>query len=605
MNRACCFALALAFFAGAVRADDLPQLVDRYIAWRGGAAFEQLRAVHSKGDLKIAGLSGSLETWAERDGRQRADIDLKVFKQTTVVAGTQSWDTTASGQIENAPEQAVRSAMRDSALRFADALRGRAGAHAVLAASETRDGRVWSIVHVTFGDEDSYDVLIDPKTGELGGVEVLEDRKRRFEGFGDWRMVEGVRIPFEETVKSEIPTQDSDFRLTSVELNPTFDANLFERPSAVHRASFKGGARSTKWIPFEFYADNRIFIPVKVNGHDVIAVLDSGAETSAADRAWAASIGLKSGGEVTARGAGGVDTAGLANGVRIEIGDLVLSDLTVGIFNLEPIGHRIGHPLPFIVGGDLFNELAVDIDFANRRIAFRDPASIAKPPLAVELPLKEEQGIRSVPVSVEGGPEVQFDFDLGNGSPLLIFPAYYQAHGMLQDRRTSQRLGGAVGGIHPETVATVRRITFAGVTFTDIPATFPAPENKGVDSNLSVGNVGMPIIDRFHAVIDFSHDRVWLTPDRERTAAPFVRDRLGLSLVRKDGAFEIEFVSPGSPADAAGLHAGQRVRLIDRKPPELWTESAVAGLGSSPAGTTVELTMADGVLKRVKLADYF
>lgn len=605
MIRAFLIALALTIVAGGANADDLSTLVARYDAWRGGAAYEHLRSMHSKGEVSVAGLKGTVETWVERGGRQRSDVDLKILKQTTVVAGAQSWDTTTSGQIENAPEGPVRAAVREAALQFGDALHGRDGARVSLIAGETRDGRAWSVVHVTFGDEDAYDVLIDPTSGELGGYRIVEDRKRRFEGFGDWRVVDGVRVPILMTVRSEIAGQDSDVRLSTVDLNGAYDAKVFARPEAVHRAVFRNGAHSTGWIPFEFFADNRIFIPVKVNGHEVVAVLDSGAETSAADKAWAASNGLNAAGSVTARGTGGVDTAGLANGVTVEIGDLRLNDLTVGIFNLAPIGQRIGHPLPFILGGDIFNETAVDIDFAHRRIAFRDPQAMAKPDDAVELPLKQAQGIRTVPVSVENGPAVQFDFDLGDGSPLLIFPAYYQAHDLLKDRRTSQRLGGAIGGVHPETVATIRKLSLANVDFTDIPTTFPAPDNKGVDSNLSVGNVGMPIIDRFHAVIDFSHDRVWLTPDAERIHAPFVRDRLGLSLLRKDGAFEVEFVSPASPADAAGLRAGQRIRLVDRKPPEVWSDADIASLGAGPSGTLVEFTLADGSVKRVKLADYF
>ena len=56
------------------------------------------------------------------------------------------------------------------------------------------------------------------------------------------------------------------------------------RPAAVHKGVFAGGAASTDWIDIEFYAGNRIYFPAKVNGHDVVVLLDSGAETSAIDR---------------------------------------------------------------------------------------------------------------------------------------------------------------------------------------------------------------------------------------------------------------------------------------------------------------------------------
>ncbi len=600
------FALALIALAPApARADPASDLVDRYVAWRGGAAFERLTSVHEKGRVESSGLEGALEFWMERGGRQRSDADLGVLKNTSVIAGGASWDTTASGQIETSAEADVRYAQRDAALQFADALRGRDGAADRYLGTETRDRRSWGVIRVSFGDEDSYDAFIDPATGELDGFRILENRKGRFEQLADWRVVDGVRVPFLLTTTADIKTENSTIRFSEIALNGRFEGALFARPAPVRRASFKDGASSTSWIPFEFYDENRIFFPAKINGHDTVVLLDSGAETSVIDKTYAAQIGLTAQGAVTAMGAGGTDTAGLINGVNIEIGDLVLDNLSIAAIDIAPIGQRLGHPLPFILGGEVFNELAIDIDFANRRLAFRNPDRLQKPAGAVEVPLEPVQGIRSVPVSVEGGPEVPFDFDLGNGAPLLVMPAYYELHGLLQGRQTSQVLSGAVGGVHPETEATIRRLTFAGADFSDVPTVFPGTSNAGLNSNVAVGNVGLPIIDRFHVIIDFSHDRAWLTPDPDRIKAPFAKDRLGLLLVKSNRDMSIEFVSPGSPAEAVGFKTGEHVVLIDRKPRAAWPREALVALARQSAGTVVEFTLADGTVRRVRLADYF
>jgi hypothetical protein len=593
--------------AGALpaRADQLSDLVDRYMAWRGGAAFERVASVHETGTLETGGLKGSFESWAERRGRQRVQFDLGVVKQTSVVDGARSWDTSPSGQVENAPDADVTDSLRDAALEFGDALRGRDGAHATLLAPETRDGRTWSVVRVTFGTEDTYDVFLDPRTGELGGVRVKENRKGRFEGFGDWRLVDGVRMPFLQTVTSEIPNDDSTVRIDKVELNHSFQADLFARPGPVRRASFAKGAASTGWIPFEFFGGNRIYFPAKVNGHDMIVLLDSGAESSVIDRTYAASLGMKPKGGFAGAGAGGYDTVGVIDDVTVEVGDLTLSHLTIGALDLASVGKRIGHPLPFVLGDELFNELAVDIDFKHRRIAFRDPARLEKPKGAAEIALKRVQGIRATPVSVEGGPPTDFDFDIGNGSPLLIFPAYEEAHRLLDGRRTSQTLGGAVGGYHAETVATVKRFDFAGVTFTDVPAVFTPPNSSGVNSNLTLGNVGLPIIDRFRVLVDFSHDRAWLTPEPDLIAQAFAKDRLGLTVDPKDGGFVAVFVSPGSPADKAGLKVGQRIETIDGKGSAALSIGALRDLASEKPGRAVTVTLEGGRTVALVLADYF
>jgi C-terminal processing protease CtpA/Prc len=76
-------------------------------------------------------------------------------------------------------------------------------------------------------------------------------------------------------------------------------------------------------------------------------------------------------------------------------------------------------------------------------------------------------------------------------------------------------------------------------------------------------------------------------------------------MLPKDGVFEVGFVSPGSPADKAGLKAGDRIRLINHKPPSAWPHDVLTRLSEEAAGTRVELTMADGKVRRLTLRDYF
>ena len=456
-----------------------------------------------------------------------------------------------------------------------------------------------------FGDADIYDAFIDPATGELDGWRITEDRKTRFESKADWRTVDGVRMPFLQTTTTDVPGGDQTVRLATVELNRPIAAALFDRPAQVKKVSFAGGVGSTGWIDFEFFGGNRIYFPARVNGHPVVVLLDSGAESSAIDRTWAASIGLTGKGGFTAMGSGGVDTAGVINGVQVEVGNLTLKDLTVASLDFGPVAAKIGHPLPFVLGNEMFSETAVDIDFAHHRIAFRDPSKLTKPDGAIEIPLASVKGIRSIPVSVEGRPPVQFDFDLGNGSPLLIFPAYYQSQHLLDGRRATQVLGGAIGGIRPQGEAVIRRIDIGGVAFDDVPTQFMADVQSGVNSDLTLGNVGLPILSRFHLVVDYSHDRLIAIPDPQAVKAPFAKDRLGLELTKDAAEFTVAFVSPGGPAEAAGFKAKERVRLIDGRPADAWPKDRLTRLTSGAAGTEVAFTLDDGVVRRVRLADYF
>jgi hypothetical protein len=601
-----CLVVALLLVAAcrACQADELSEIVGRYAEWRGGARFEQLQSIKLTGVLDEAGLHGTESMWEDRIGRQRVDIDLGVIKQTQAIALTGAWDKSLSGQIESLSLADRHNLTRQAALQFVDALRGRGGATAALAEPQVRKGRTWAVVRVRFGDDDVYDVLVDPKTGELGGFHITEDRAVRFEDFGDWRVVDGVRMPFLQTEEDEATNEQQILRIATLTLNTPIPEDKLARPAPVRNVTFKGGATSTGWIDFEFFNNNRIFLPARVNGHKTLLLLDSGATVSAVDKTYAAALGLIAKGNFKAPGAGGIDTTGFTGGVEIEIGPMALHDVKVATFDLMPVAKRIGHPIPFVLGNEVFNAFAVDIDFAHRRLALRDPDTLVKPADAVEVPLVRIKD-RSVPVSIEGAPPVLFEFDLGDGSPLDIYPTYYTRHGLLKGRKISAVEAGGVGGFHSEAVAVVRSVAFAGVELDDVPANFSPDTPSANNSNLLLGSLGLPLAARFHLVIDYSHDRLFATPDAAAIGTPFAKDRLGMNLVREAGAVTVSFVSPGGPAERAGLKAGDQVRAIDGKLISHWSEAAIAELRFQAAGTTVTLTLADGAVRTVTRRDFF
>jgi hypothetical protein len=360
-----------------------------------------------------------------------------------------------------------------------------------------------------------------------------------------------------------------------------------------HKAAFTDRASSTGWIDFEFHDGKRIFIPAKINGHETMVLLATGLPTPDIDKSFAASIGL------------GGDTANSVNDVQIQIGDLSLQTTTASVVDFGPLAKHIGHPLSFLLGDDAFKELAVDIDFAHHRIAFRDPATLPKPAGAVEVPMTRVQDEHLVPVSIEGAKPAQFELGLGNSGEMLVYQSYYQSHKVLEGRRTSQRLAGGTGGFVVESVATLGRAEFAGVEFVKFPAAFIPAALLGTVTDSISGDIGLPILARFRLIIDYAHDRLYATPYAEAARAPFAKDRLGLALTEVDTGFAVRFVAPSSPAQAAGFKVGDKIMLIDGKPAQAWPETALADLKYGATGTSLAFTLEGGAVRHVKLADYF
>jgi hypothetical protein len=105
---------------------------------------------------------------------------------------------------------------------------GRDGAVAALAGTADADDHTWSVVRVSFGDADTYDALIDPSIGLLYGYRITEKGVTRMISFVDWRLVDGVRIPFAQLTRQGADA--SGVRLAAVEINPPLDEALFRKP---------------------------------------------------------------------------------------------------------------------------------------------------------------------------------------------------------------------------------------------------------------------------------------------------------------------------------------------------------------------------------------
>jgi hypothetical protein len=365
----------------------------------------------------------------------------------------------------------------------------------------------------------------------------------------------------------------------------------------VHAATFMDGVSSTGWIDFNFADGRSILVPAKVNGQSVWVKLIDGADTSYIDKDFATSIGFQPPNE---------DKTSGAVSVQVQLGSLTLRRVKTTTADLHA---KRTDPLfaPFILSDDLFNQVVVDIDFAHHRIAFQDPHSAIKLPNgAVEIPLIRRLDARTVPVSIEGAAPVPFEWFLGDPAPITVYQPYYEAHKLLQNRPVSIRLGGGLNGQRPqEPVATLSRVEFAGVDFSHVPSVFPSNTVRGSDSPLISGNIGLELLARFRLIVDYSHDRLYAVPNAVAESVPFAKDRLGLYLSKQGITFVVDFVSPGSPAQAAGFKAGERIAIIDRKAGPAWTQAELTNLRFATKETAVVFTMENGSTRQVKAMDYF
>ncbi|MBV8687270.1 MAG: aspartyl protease family protein [Alphaproteobacteria bacterium] len=249
--------------------------------------------------------------------------------------------------------------------------------------------------------------------------------------------------------------------------------------------------------------NDRLFLPVEVDGVTVPGLLDSAAEVSAVDDGLARRLALRLEGGDEVKGTGGTARVRFAGGVTLAAAGLRLAPATVAVLDLDEVVGRLVHrPTEVILGRELFDAGRLRIDISGGRIAAVPPG---RAPRGVRLPLVTRKGVETFPVVVEGHPPVWADFDLGNGSEVLVGRAYAERIGLAAPGRIrGRKAGGGIGGAVERDLVVLETLRVAGRTFHDVPAAIdPLP-------NAADLNVGTAILKHFAITTDFPQHRLWL-----------------------------------------------------------------------------------------------
>lgn len=248
---------------------------------------------------------------------------------------------------------------------------------------------------------------------------------------------------------------------------------------------------------------NRLYVPARIAGRPVEALLDSAAELTLVDKAFAARAGIGGGAKATAQGSGAaVVDSELVDGVSIAAFGVRINRGQVAIVDLSDVAKRLTNgPLNVILGRDVFDQARLAIDISHRSIRVLDRATS---PRGREFPLTPEFGIETMPADAEGQ-AARATVDLGNGTDVLVSPAFAVKLGALVDGRPLTRdTGGGIGGAATRTRFHLRTLRVANHVFRDVPATIDAGKNA---TDL---NIGVSILRRFRLVLEFSEQKIWL-----------------------------------------------------------------------------------------------
>lgn len=362
------------------------------------------------------------------------------------------------------------------------------------------------------------------------------------------------------------------------------------------------GSSDSGWIPFQLQGGSRIMLPATVNGRPTTVMLDSGASVSVLDHALVSALQLTAQGDHIAEGAGGEASYSTVQGVVIALGKLTISNSQTVAVDLQPLAAAINHALPMVVGGAAFDQTVVDIDFANQRLAFRDPRHFKPPAGYREYPLSVAGDNRAITIEVEGRP-ARMLFDLGNAWPAVLYPRFWDRPDFLRERVVSSTMTGGWGGMHEEGLTRLRRVQVAGTAFAAVPAPLKAERTSHERDGLLDGNLGMPILQRFHLIVDFPGSKVMFGSVRDEQAR-FAASTSGIALESTTQGVQVAHVAKSSPAEVLGLRRGDAIVQVEQVGASS-TVDVLGGWTSAPPGMQYRLTLGDGRQVTLVSQDYF
>lgn len=325
-------------------------------------------------------------------------------------------------------------------------------------------------------------------------------------------------------------------------------------------------------------------------------ILDTGAESTVLDSAYAAQTGLKQNGKSIGTGSSGTAVAGVMKGAKLTLGRLEATDVTTFALPLDSISAGLGMKLAGIIGNDVTGTTVFQIDYAGRTVTFYPPQEFRPPPGADVVPVTIEEHLPFLPADFTiGGKKVRgkMEIDTGSTGSVLFNAPFVTKNGLLTS--ITPTLGARAGGIGGNGSSRVGRI--GGVNFGEafirepIAVLYTGTKGDNASSDYD-GVLGGAIFRRFRMTIDIPGKRLFLEPNTS-VGEPFETDMSGMDLLADGpdlGRIRVDDVKAASVAAKASVQKGDFLRSVNGRMISEIGLQEVRRMFRTPGEYDVELT---------------
>ncbi len=375
--------------------------------------------------------------------------------------------------------------------------------------------------------------------------------------------------------------------------------------NAVHSQPFQPLLKGKKSIdiPFE-YVNNFIILNVYFEEKlPVKFIFDTGAEhTILTKREFSDNLGIQYEREFKIVGADLTKEiiAYLARKVSFRISRLFIPAVDILVFQEDYFQFEefTGVEIHGIIGANIFSKFVLSINYKKRIITLHDTEQFNPPKEKyTELPVTI---IRSKPYLVAktklNNPNesinVKLLLDTGASLSLLLYTDTHKSI-TVPPNVIKGNIGMGLGGTLEGFLGRIIELGIADFKLNNVITNFQEIHELLDTSFLNGRNgiVGNLILDRFHIIIDYQKEKLYLKPNK-KFKKEFKYDRSGLTLIAsgKDlNTIVVSSIIEGSPADLAGVKNGDIIRNVNWLLPGYFTMKDLLRIFQKKEGKKINL----------------
>lgn len=581
--------------------EDYTEILEKHIEAVGGKEnIAKIENIYYRYDFKGMGMEGTTENWYQGDSLYRYEDRFGKEIDIDIVNNNKSWEIKPNGIIY---EDTVKSISGDRLFfSFQYIYPETNNAKYVRGKQVNEDGRDLVPIIITPENDSSIVLLIDPKTYLVYKIKRLDEGIVLSTTLSDYREVEGVKIPYK--LKSIYGVSLFKFTeiLKNVKINQTYPDSLFLPPENIAKKyEFKNNVGYAE-IPFEFIQDKILLLKASINNNpSEYFLLDTGASSTFIDLGYIKSLGLSTKGKIPILGAS-IETE-MVDLDLFSLPGLNIKNITLNAMEFPKEIQLSDKRIVGILGGDILSMFVFNINFDKKLITLYDKEKFEYKGNGEILDISIASNTPIIKACLNDTICGNFAIDMGYAGRLLLIGEILHKCNLIEhkDNFVKTEALGAGGKVDLYNTR-IGKMKIGSFLIEDIPIGFVTETPTGFISIVDAaeekspktdGNIGSQLLSRFNIYLDYQGKKIILEKN-SNFGKPFVIDKSGMIVIKKENKFIIKQVIENTPASEVGLKEKDELIKINGRSASNYTLSEITKLLKGNAGERIDLVIKRG-----------